>query len=637
MKTGKYRKNILAAALAAALALSLGAVGALASGDEVYINGSPQPGTLDGMYALGSGGVTQLSGSGQYVMTADGLAQLGSGASVPEGDPEHLEVTGTLELPYDKVRVALYYYADESSVRNPTLDYANLENEVGSGYDFARSAGAAFDNMDYCSCYGGSVPVSGFQASLRCNINYNGAIWVNTAGERVFNEPAATSMDKRTVWRTADQNIIYIVLAENMLSDDSALFTGMMSNSAPFTNEEKIAELLDEGYMFKADTIEELGEMIGAEKLAETVAKYNEDVAAGEDTVFGRTDNLLAFEEGPFYAVYTVPYLMMTAGGPRINGDAQLVREDGTLVGGAYLAGEIIGSALGTAVEGFKSSRLWEVFGEIDGYVKPPETLNDDITFELALLEAFREKGYAIDSDDIADKWVGLIPFAYTAEEVALRHMRSGIYPPQSGYLVNPYREMIGAAMRAAICGALAPGRPRHSRGGLQRGARLDGLRRDRHAHRSGEGDARHPDGQRVLHRARVRLRGVREIGDLPRGVGAVRGKIQALQLGALLPEHGLRGDRDLLRGQRLPKGDEHPDDVRAGQRLHRRPDRARLRRDARDGGARQKVHRAARGPAGHLRAHDGDPEHHLPFGKDDRRDLKALAGITDPGGKEAS
>lgn len=123
--------------------------------------------------------------------------------------------------------------------------------------------------------------------------------------------------------------------------------------------------------------------------------------------------------------------------------------------------GEIIGSALGTAVEGFKSSQLWEVFGEIDGYVKPPETLNDDITFELALLEAFREKGYDITSDDIADRWVGLIPFAYTAEEVALRHLRSGVYPPDSGYLVNPYREMIGAAMRAAICGALAPGRPR--------------------------------------------------------------------------------------------------------------------------------------------------------------------------------
>ena len=54
--------------------------------------------------------------------------------------------------------------------------------------------------------------------------------------------------------------------------------------------------------------------------------------------------------------------------------------------------GEIIGSALGTAVEGFKSSRIWEVFGEITEYVKPPETLNDDITFELALLEAFRKR-----------------------------------------------------------------------------------------------------------------------------------------------------------------------------------------------------------------------------------------------------
>ena len=216
---------------------------------------------------------------------------------------------------------------------------------IGSGYDFARAAGAAFDNMDYCSCYGGSVPVSGFQASLRCSINYNGAIWVNTSGDRVFNEPAATSMDKRTIWRTNDQNIIYVVLAENMITEDQPLFTGMMSNSAAFTNEEKIAELLEGGYMFKADTMEELAEMLGTPNLPQTVAVYNEDVKAGTDSVFGRTDNLLAFEEGPFYAVYTVPYLMMTAGGPRINGEAQLMREDGSAVGNVYLAGEIIGSA----------------------------------------------------------------------------------------------------------------------------------------------------------------------------------------------------------------------------------------------------------------------------------------------------
>lgn len=216
---------------------------------------------------------------------------------------------------------------------------------IGSGYDFARKAGAAFDNMNYSSCYGGSVPVTGFQASLRCNINYNGSVWINTNGDRVFNEPKATSMDKRTVWRTSDQNIIYVVFAENMMTEDKPLFTGMMSNSAPFTTEEKIAELIEKGYVFKADTIAELAEKIGVPNLEATLTKYDEDVAKGEDSVFGRTDNLLSFEEGPYYAVYTVPYLMMTAGGPRINGQGQLMREDGTAVGNVYLAGEIIGSA----------------------------------------------------------------------------------------------------------------------------------------------------------------------------------------------------------------------------------------------------------------------------------------------------
>lgn len=256
---------------------------------------------------------------------------------------------GDMEIKASSVIIATggYGYCErwlkEFNFTNITSNDPNTA--IGSGYDFARTAGAAFDNMDYCSCYGGSVPVSGFQASLRCNINYNGAIWVNTSGERVFDETKATSMDKRTIWRTNDQNIIYVVIAENMLTEDMALFTGMMSNSAAFTTEEKIAELLEQGYMFKADTIDELAQKMGTPKLAETVAKYNEDAKAGEDSVFGRTDNLLSFEEGPFYAVYTVPYLMMTAGGPRINGEAQLMREDGTPVGNVYLAGEIIGSA----------------------------------------------------------------------------------------------------------------------------------------------------------------------------------------------------------------------------------------------------------------------------------------------------
>ncbi len=200
---------------------------------------------------------------------------------------------------------------------------------IGSGYDFARKAGAAFDNMNYSSCYGGSVPVTGFQASLRCNINYNGSVWINTNGDRVFNEPKATSMDKRTVWRTSDQNIFYVVFAENMMSEDQPLFTGTMGNSAPFTTEEKIAELIE-----RAMCSRRTPSLSWLRRLAPQIWKrlspsMMRTLPKGEDSVFGRTDNLLSFEEGPYYAVYTVPYLMMTAGGPaRINGQGQLMRED---------------------------------------------------------------------------------------------------------------------------------------------------------------------------------------------------------------------------------------------------------------------------------------------------------------------
>ncbi len=130
-------RNTIKKLLAAALALSVCVSGALAAGSSIYINGYEQPGSLDGLWAIGSEGFFQLTGSGQYVMTGSGLKQLdGEATSVPEGDPEHLAVSGSIDLDYDKARVALYYYDGESSVRNPTLEYANLENEVGSGYDF---------------------------------------------------------------------------------------------------------------------------------------------------------------------------------------------------------------------------------------------------------------------------------------------------------------------------------------------------------------------------------------------------------------------------------------------------------------------------------------------------------------------
>jgi ADP-ribosylglycohydrolase len=122
---------------------------------------------------------------------------------------------------------------------------------------------------------------------------------------------------------------------------------------------------------------------------------------------------------------------------------------------------QLIGAAMGTQLEGYTRENLKAAFGDFDYYLREPNTYNDDITFELAFLEAFSQKGYSVTSTDIALKWIGLVPAGWSAEEFALRNIKQGIFPPVSGRWNNPFNEWIGAQMRGAICGMAAPGNPR--------------------------------------------------------------------------------------------------------------------------------------------------------------------------------
>ena len=48
----------------------------------------------------------------------------------------------------------------------------------------------------------------------------------------------------------------------------------------------------------------------------------------------------------------------------------------------------------------------------------------------------------------------------YTAEKVAYRNFDLGIWPPHSALFRNPFREWIGAQIRADVFGYVAPGQP---------------------------------------------------------------------------------------------------------------------------------------------------------------------------------
>jgi ADP-ribosylglycohydrolase len=122
--------------------------------------------------------------------------------------------------------------------------------------------------------------------------------------------------------------------------------------------------------------------------------------------------------------------------------------------------GQLAGGAFGTAIEGYHNEQIAAVYGEIDDYITTPETVNDDVTYELVFLDVFERCGRALTSVDIGLEWVRQIPFGWSAEWIALHNLADGILPPESGRTRNPYNEWIGGQMRGMICGMLAPGWP---------------------------------------------------------------------------------------------------------------------------------------------------------------------------------
>lgn len=102
---------------------------------------------------------------------------------------------------------------------------------------------------------------------------------------------------------------------------------------------------------------------------------------------------------------------------------------------------QLIGGCLGTQLEGYTTEKIRERFGEVRGYLRKPETYNDDITYELAYLDMFSQKGYDITSKDVAYAWLELISDEYSAERTALENLRRGVMPPESGRLHNYFSD----------------------------------------------------------------------------------------------------------------------------------------------------------------------------------------------------
>ncbi len=152
--------------------------------------------------------------------------------------------------------------------------------------------------------------------------------------------------------------------------------------------------------------------------------------------------------------------------------------------------GRIAGNMLGKPVEGWPKNRVEEYLKKagcypLDYYIpelvpraeRDPQKYyevgvfrdnlskalrDDDLDYTILGLLLLERKGFSFTTEDIAEEWLNRLPFnlTYTAEREAYRNLTLGLKPPETATFWNPFREWIGAQIRADPWGYANPKRP---------------------------------------------------------------------------------------------------------------------------------------------------------------------------------
>jgi hypothetical protein len=177
---------------------------------------------------------------------------------------------------------------------------------------------------------------------------YPGSIMVNRSGRRFVNEALNYNALGYVLHNfDADKyefpNLPYWLIFDSRFVNRYRLFTSRPGEPVP-------------PWTTAADSLEELGDKIGVDSatLAATVGRFNADVAKGHDDEFGRGDatfdnfwgdqsfpppmsTLGVIDRPPYYAIEMEAGVNGTCGGPRANGDAQVVDWNGDPIEGLYV------------------------------------------------------------------------------------------------------------------------------------------------------------------------------------------------------------------------------------------------------------------------------------------------------------
>lgn len=99
--------------------------------------------------------------------------------------------------------------------------------------------------------------------------------------------------------------------------------------------------------------------------------------------------------------------------------------------------------------------------------------VDDDTNYTVAALRLLERRGRGFTTDQVAENLLYSIPVLHvcTAERVAYRNLLNCTLPPRCAWYLNPYREWIGAQIRADFFGYINPGDPHQAAGMAYRDA----------------------------------------------------------------------------------------------------------------------------------------------------------------------
>lgn len=216
----------------------------------------------------------------------------------------------------------------------------------GEGMKMAWEAGAAKGGVNFEMIY--ILPNSDFGPDCVPAVFMQPNLMVNQQGERFIDEEQmqnttftgnAIALQKGKVGYSLLDSTILRHYKKNGV--DVANFVHHPESVTDF--DDVVDQYIKEGNpdVFKADTIEELAELIGIcpDKLAETVEEYNEMCATADTKFYKSRCFMKPLKKGPFYAGKFRPGAYGTLGGIRINLNGEVLDDEMNPIPGLYAAG----------------------------------------------------------------------------------------------------------------------------------------------------------------------------------------------------------------------------------------------------------------------------------------------------------